>query len=129
MISKARLAAAIVAIAVLTSTICDRPALAGPVETATPTPTRTLTPTSTPTATPPPEARIGIYANAAGTDCDLNTNLFNPFNVFILVKGAPGLTAADFKISNLGPNILEVVPSRTPHPEATVTGNPSTTGA
>ena len=62
--------------------------------------TPTATSTATPSPTPPPESRIGIYANAAGTDCDLNTNAFNPFNVFILVKGVPGLTAADFKVTN-----------------------------
>ena len=117
------------AMAVATSTASPQPAPRGvPTATPTRTPTRTPTPSSTPSPTPPPEARIGIYANAAGTDCDLNTNLFNPYSVFILVKGVPGLTAADFKISNLG-TALEVVPSRTPHPEATVTGNPSTTGA
>ncbi len=116
------------AMAVAISMASAQPAPRGRADLHARTPTRTPTPSSTPSPTPPPEARIGIYANAAGTDCDLNTNLFNPYNVFILVKGVPGLTAADFKISNLG-TALEVVPSRTPHPEATVTGNPSTTGA
>lgn len=125
--------AAILVATVVASTVRAQPPLVPrgvtTTATSTPTPTRTHTPTQTPTETPPPESRIGIYANAAGTDCDLNTNMFNPFNVFILVKGVPGLTAADFKISNTLTNLLEVEPSRTPHPEATVTGNPSTTGA
>jgi hypothetical protein len=119
--------AVLLGMVVAASTALAQPAPRGVPPTATPT--RTLTPSSTPTPTPPPESRIGIYANAAGTDCDLNTIAFIPFNVFILVKGVPGLTAADFKITNTLTNLLEVEPSRTPHPEATVTGNPSTTGA
>jgi hypothetical protein len=96
------------------------------VTTITPSPTSTSTPTVTPT--PTLEARIGLYANAAANVCQIDTNLFNPFNVFVVAKNMPGLRGANFRINNLGPNILEVVPSRTPHPQATVVGTPSAAG-
>src|SRR5262245_60277051 len=115
-------ALATIVVAAVALTAVGQPALVPRGEvtltpTSTATPTRTPTPSSTPTPTPPPEARIGIYANAAGTDCDLTINFANPFNVFVIAKGVPGLTGADFRINNLGPTIIEVVLSRTAHPD------------
>ena len=128
--SAAALATAAVAVgaAVRTAAVEGQP---GPIPrgevTQTPTPSRTPTPSITPTSTPPAVSRIGIYANAAGTDCDLNTGTFFPFNVFVIAKGVPGLRAANFRVET-EVNVFEVAPSRTPHPEATVTGNPLGTG-
>lgn len=79
----------------------------------------TATPTSTPT--PLPSSRIGIYANAAATDCDQAISQFVLVDVFVVAKGPPAFKGANFRITNIdGINMSATI---TPTPGATTTGS------
>jgi hypothetical protein len=111
--------ATIAALAAVTSTAWAQPPAVPrgltTTSTATATPTRTATPTSL------PSSRIGIYSNAAATDCDHAISQFVLTDVFVVAKGPPGFKGANFRITMVdGVNMSATI---TPTPGATTTGN------
>jgi hypothetical protein len=80
-----------------------------------------LAQTATPTPTSLPSSRIGIYANAAATDCDQAISQFVLVDVFVVAKGPPTFKGANFRITGIdGLNMSATI---TPTPGATTTGS------